>query len=280
MSPEELEQLKSLLGVSDQVSEPSIAPDRMTEVDILNKYSPNLDPSKASSVDAEIKLRENVEKGRGSPEMDSKILNTVKKIKSNISEDGNIPGAGLLTSYFMDPEEGERGFVGKTTNTLMSLGSQKANEVQSDISSILAKQYQQAYETLKGGGQITVYEGRTVAAALSKLGQSGLTDQTILQELNRIESVLEHAVQRGSMGIQTDTLGREYQMLPDGGRRQVATGIDSNGEIQVIDLQGEDAVMVPNHLNKDQKITFINKLPKGQSFVIQNQNGELQRGRK
>lgn len=280
MTPEEREQLEALFGAPSQESDPSIEPSRMTSTDLLDKYSPALDPSKASSVDAELKLRENIKADKGSPEMDNEVLQLVKSIKSNISEDGSIPGAGLITNYLMDPEDSERGAVGKTTNMLMSLFSQDANEVQSDRSAILAKQYQKAYETLKGGGQITVYEGRTVAAALTKLGQTGLTDETILEELNRIERVLEHSTQRGQANIQTDGLGREYQILPEGGRRQVATGIDSKGQLKIIDLQGEDAVFVPNHLSKEQKVNFINQLPKGQSFVVQDKDGNLKKGKK
>lgn len=280
MDPEQRKQLEQLLGLGAESSNVStLDPNTMT-VEEKRRESfnsiPADDPARYKQDD---KYSEQIKAERGDPEMDAKILDLTKRILKNSSEDGSIPGSGLITNFFMDPEEGERGLFGKTANLLMSSVNQKANEVQADISDILAKQYQKAYETLKGGGQITVYEGRTVAAALTKLGQSGLTDETRMQELKRMEKILEHSTQRGALGIQTDAKGREYQVV-DGVKKQVITAIDSNNQLKVIEVDDQDAVFIPNRLSDEQKDAFLKALQKGQVYVTQDENGNLQKGRK
>lgn len=51
-----------------------------------------------------------------------------------------------------------------------AIQSERQAEVQSLIDLVTAKQWQQAFETLKGGGSITVEEGLSAAKAMSRLG--------------------------------------------------------------------------------------------------------------
>lgn len=280
MDPEQRKLLEKLMGAPSDDASKAMPAERQTARDLLNQAGENLDTSKASSMQTIMELRELAKKETGSPETDMEVLGRIREMKSLIGPDGNVPGAGQINNLFFDPEPAERGMLGNLNAAIQGTFSQDSNEFQVARGNVLAKQYQKAYESLKGGGQITVYEGRTVANALSTLGNSSLTDESIIKELDRIEKVLNHSTQRGALGIETDVIGREYQILPDGNRKQVITAIGNSGDIRVIDLQNEDAVMVPNGLTEDQRKAFVRALPKGQTYVVQNEDGSLAKGKK
>lgn len=282
MDPELQELIRQRLGAQGtQGTRKQVDPSRMTTSEMRSESFNNLATDDPARYKQDEKYSEKMKLERGDPAMDREMLSLIDDVIGSASKDGNIPGSGVITNLFMAPNATERGPVGNLSNAIMSVSSQKANEVQSKITRILAKQFQEAYKTLKGGGQITEYEGKTVAAALSSIGDGSLTDKTRMQELLRVKKVLELATQRGQIGIQVDEEGREYQILPDGGgKRQVITAIDDDYKIKVIDLKGEDAVMISNRLTQEQKESLLDSLPKGTQFVIQDKKGNLKRGRK
>jgi hypothetical protein len=103
------------------------------------------------------------------------------------------PGSGL---------ESVTGTIGgMMPTTLQSIGTDgKAAEVQSRIDLVLGGTFMQAYESLKGAGQITEVEGQKAMEALNRLRTQTMTDAAYRQALfdfrTEVQKLMEIARQR------------------------------------------------------------------------------------
>lgn len=74
--------------------------------------------------------------------------------------------------------------------------SEDEADVLGKINQLTAQTFLEAFEALKGGGQITVVEGQTATAALQRLGNRRVTKEDYNQALTELQRVYENALAR------------------------------------------------------------------------------------
>lgn len=208
-------------------------------------------------------------------EINAQNIQTLRLVDGilNNSEDGEVKGTGALSNLLFAPDAASRNMFGNLSSGVTSALDEESASNVADRAQLIAEDFRKAYQTLKGGGQITEFESKTVANALTKLSQRNLTDKLLVEELNRIKSIVSHSIQREALGIITDASGKEFQTDKDGNRQRVRTYITDN-KMKVVPAE-ENSVMFSNYLDKDQQVNLYNQLPSGATGYIQNEDGSL-----
>lgn len=105
--------------------------------------------------------------------------------------------AELITSV-LDRMKAHPGRTGKTGFFQGMLPAMTPSQVdfQSLVDQTQGQAFLQAFNSLKGGGQITEIEGKKATDAISRLGNERLSDEDYLQAINDLESVVNKTVER------------------------------------------------------------------------------------
>lgn len=78
------------------------------------------------------------------------------------------------------------------------------------------RQFLEAFESLKGGGQITEVEGKKATAAMSRLLQTGQPEETYREAAKELQNVLDLGVVRAQRAADDTTSGGGEQSIPQG----------------------------------------------------------------
>lgn len=209
---------------------------------------------------------------------DRNVLNEVDSLLGIYEEEGKLPAFGMAADLLINPNDPEkRGFVSDVTQFLTERNG-PANAARASRTYLIANNFAEAYASLKGGGQITEYESKTVANSLNKLGQAGISDEVAIQELQRLKVALETATQRQAYGIRTNPDGtKEFRLNPDGTETQVATSFNQQtGILEVHPIEsGRNVTMIPDFLNDEQRQAMYEALPVGTEYALRKPDGEF-----
>lgn len=125
-----------------------------------------------------------------------------------------------------------------------------------------AQDYMKAYESLKGAGQITEYEGRTAADAQSIFNQASAGDDKMLQEAQRYLDGIDFGMKRGELGVKIDDKGVETRENEDGSITYGITYRDTDGVVKFIEAgSANDPIHnIPSWLTEEQARNFRRSL--------------------
>jgi hypothetical protein len=113
----------------------------------------------------------------------------------------------------MKNHPGRAGSVGFVQGLLPSRSSDQV-DFQSLVDQTKGQSFLQAYQMLKGGGQITEVEGIKAENAISRLGNQRLSDQDYLKAITDLEDVIKAGVARARLQANQAPAG---QPAPTGG---------------------------------------------------------------
>lgn len=109
--------------------------------------------------------------------------------------------------------------------------SQGALNLMPKIEQLQGKAFLQAFEGLKGGGQITEREGQAATAAITRLGQRYVDDETYVAALNDLKRIAENAKARARGETVPEYVPEGEPSAPvaagSGGRRQVGLSAEA-----------------------------------------------------
>lgn len=242
----------------------------MTEAEFGNQI-PNMKATTASQLR---ESRDNINNANTVESMNVELLGLTNQILETVGEDGNLVGFGPVENFFTNPGINDRNVLEKTILTARAAVNPEIGNNFADRNRLMADTFREAYGTLKGGGQITEYESKTVAASLSSISDTSLSEERHIRELNVIRNNLNKVVQRSALGIETDNFGREFKIGANGEREQVYTYL-SGQELVVVPTQGQDIVVISDMLSKEQQMSIYNNLEDGQTFVIESNDADV-----
>jgi len=129
-----------------------------------------------------------------------KARSAIDQIKQ-VKEDPNLEGVlGRYSGQLGGSLTGGATAEGGPTWYQRAMDTAFLNEDEADvlgkINQLTAQTFLEAFETLKGGGQITVIEGQTATAALQRLGNRRVTKEDYNKALTELQRVYENALAR------------------------------------------------------------------------------------
>lgn len=142
---------------------------------------------------------------------------------------------------------------------------------------LIAKDYEKGYDSLRGGGQITEYEGKTIAAAISNLSDASLTDEVFAEHATNLYKKLDRITKLAEKNIEVNPqTGAEFERNRETGetRRAVSFYNKNTGELDVrYPTSTEDVIELPDYLDNEQLTIFKASMPIGQKFSFVDNNG-------
>lgn len=130
---------------------------------------------------------------------------------------------------------------------------------------LLAKNYQEAYESLRGGGSITEYEGKTIAAALNRLSNNNVSNEEYARELMKVRNLMELGVFRSQNGIINQN-GKDIMRQDDGTYKPVT--LYRNPQTNTLELiQDKSLPVIDDNLTPSQKKLMFQKIKSGEQYI-------------
>lgn len=134
-------------------------------------------------------------------------------------------------------------------------------------SQLISFDFKNAYESLKGAGQITEFESKTAAGAESLFANRSATREQLQREVKRLEEGLSGGQFRSNNNITITDNGIET-MTQDGVKKNVLTYRDpETGNYEVLDVpDGRTIYNIPDWLDPDVAKDAASSLPKNSEY--------------
>lgn len=163
-------------------------------------------------------------------------------------------------------------------NVVAGMSGEGASQSISARRQLVAKDWEKAYTSLKGGGQITEFEGRTMANAISRLRDPSLTDEQFRTHAENLYKDLDKAAKLAENNIRVNAqTGAQFMHDPSTGETQKVISFynPNNGELIAQPLRStDDVISIPAYVSRSQLSAIKAALPIGQKFTAEGINDE------
>lgn len=198
------------------------------------------------------------------------ILNALTALENGIQGEG-LDGVGIGESFLFgapNTTSSDRSFVQNALRATTGVLNPELSESRTARNRLTAEDYINAYDSLRGAGQITEFEAKTAANAESVFSQEDATSEAIQNEINRSRAIIEGGNYRNTSGIQIGPNGLEtLNGVP------VLTYRDEQGNFQHTEIpDGRQIYNIPDWLTEDAAKNAVSGLPAGSEYFY---NGQI-----
>lgn len=203
------------------------------------------------------------------------INQALTEFETSLNSGGLLNGNGPLESaIFGSPQDAAAGNITGVQNLIRGISgasSEELTEGRAARTRLVAEDFLNAYEGLKGAGQITEFESRSAAAAQTLFGNPDASDEQIQTEITRLRDTAEGGNYRNLNGITIDNNGIET-LTDENGTRNVLTYRNEQGGFEHTDVpDGRTIYNIPDWISEENAKDMVTGLPSGSEYFYQGQ---------